>query len=58
MFKNEGGGGSKAVWTMLKKTDDLVREGVPNWGLIEDYISETYASESILELKNPEQPTV
>ena len=23
------GGGSKAVWTMLKKTDDLVREGVP-----------------------------
>ena len=23
------GGGSKAVWTMLKKTDDLAREGVP-----------------------------
>ena len=30
MFKNEGGVGSKAVWTMLKKTDDLVLEGVPN----------------------------
>ena len=29
MFKK---GGSKAVWTMLKKTDDLVREGVPKCG--------------------------
>ena len=28
MFKNEGGG-SKPVWTMLKKTDDLAREKVP-----------------------------
>ena len=32
MCKNEGGGGgSKAVLKMLKKTDDLVLEGAPNY---------------------------
>ena len=27
--QNKGGGGGKAVWTMLKETDNLVREVVP-----------------------------
>ena len=29
MFKTRGGMGSKAVWTMLKKTALLVEEGFP-----------------------------
>ena len=30
MFKRKGGGGSKAFWTMLKKTALFLRDGFPN----------------------------
>ena len=40
MFKNEGGGVKGRLNNVKKKTDDLVREGVPkSAGLTRDYDS-------------------